>query len=136
MVDHHDKVVVGTSGYSFADWVGPFYPPGTRQKDMFALYAAHFQAVELNFTFYNASPGATLARMSAKAPDNFGFWVKANQALTHKGNVALRNQRLSLQHITDRCDKRSWHTNWFIASKARQGRHIIQFQLLLWSQRQ
>lgn len=88
MTTEHAKYVVGTSGYSFADWVGPFYPPGTRQKDMFDLYAARFQAVELNFTFYNARPGPTLARMSVKAPPDFQFWVKVNQELTHKGNLA------------------------------------------------
>ncbi|MCJ7543159.1 MAG: DUF72 domain-containing protein [Phycisphaerae bacterium] len=88
MSDEHAKYVVGTSGYSFADWVGSVYPPGTKQKDMFDLYAARFQAVELNFTFYNARPGAALARMSAKAPEGFQFWVKVNQELTHKGNLA------------------------------------------------
>ncbi len=84
----HAKYVVGTSGYSFADWIGAFYPPGTRSKDMFDLYAARFQAVELNFTFYNARPRATLARMGAKAPEGFQFWVKVNRELTHKGNLA------------------------------------------------
>jgi uncharacterized protein YecE (DUF72 family) len=87
MPGEHVKYVVGTSGYSFSDWVGPFYPPGTKQKDMFGLYAARFGAVELNFTFYNATPGATLARMAAKAPEGFQFWVKAHRELTHKGNL-------------------------------------------------
>jgi len=94
MTDTHSKYVVGTSGYSFADWVGSFYPPGTRQKDMFALYAKTFRTVELNFTFYNLTPGATLHRMVAKAPDGFDFWVKANQELTHRGNLAAAGEFL------------------------------------------
>ncbi len=88
MTDTHGKYVVGTSGYSFRDWVGTFYPAGTSGKEMFAHYASHFQTVELNFTFYNRQPGRTLERMAARAPDGFDFWVKANQELTHKGNLA------------------------------------------------
>ena len=46
------KVWIGTSGYSYPDWVGPFYPEGTRSGRMLAHYAGHFPLVELNFTFY------------------------------------------------------------------------------------
>jgi uncharacterized protein YecE (DUF72 family) len=77
------KYIVGTSGYSFADWVGGFYPSGTRSGEMFGLYAQRFAAVELNFTFY-AMPGTrTLAALAAKSPPGFGFWVKVNQTITH-----------------------------------------------------
>jgi uncharacterized protein YecE (DUF72 family) len=68
------KYIIGTSGYSFADWVGEFYPPGTRQKDMFSFYAG--------------SPGPTLERLAAASPEGFRFWAKGNQELTHKGNLA------------------------------------------------
>jgi len=78
------KYLVGTSGYSFGDWVGPFYPPGTRQTDMFRLYAEHFQAVELNFTFYRLEAAATLAKLAGNSPDGFLFWVKANRKITHE----------------------------------------------------
>ena len=78
------KYIVGTSGYSFADWVGPFYPPGTRSGEMFALYAQRFAAVELNFTFYRMPTARTLAAMAARSPPGFGFWVKVNQDITHK----------------------------------------------------
>jgi uncharacterized protein YecE (DUF72 family) len=82
------KYIVGTSGYSFADWVGPFYPPGTRSGEMFALYARRFAAVELNFTFYRMPTARTLASLAAKGPPGFGFWVKANQDITHKQDRA------------------------------------------------
>jgi uncharacterized protein YecE (DUF72 family) len=39
---------IGTNGYSFPDWVGPFYPPGTRRQEMFAQYVRQFRTVELN----------------------------------------------------------------------------------------
>ena len=75
--------IVGTSGYSFADWFGPFYPEGLRQAEMFDFYAARFAAVELNFTYYRMPSPRTLARMGEKAPPGFLFWVKANQQTTH-----------------------------------------------------
>jgi uncharacterized protein YecE (DUF72 family) len=78
------KYIVGTSGYSFADWVGPFYPPGTRSGEMFGLYAERFAAVELNFTFYRMPTARTLAALADKSPPGFGFRVKVNQDITHK----------------------------------------------------
>jgi uncharacterized protein YecE (DUF72 family) len=78
------KYIVGTSGYSFADWVGEFYPPGTRPGEMFSFYAQRFQAVELNFTFYAMPSARTLASLAAKGPPGFAFWVKVNQAITHR----------------------------------------------------
>jgi len=80
------RYVVGTSGYSFADWVGAFYPPGTRKGDMFGLYAAQFETVELNFSFYRMPAVGTIARMAAKSPPGFTFWVKANRSITHEGD--------------------------------------------------
>jgi uncharacterized protein YecE (DUF72 family) len=78
-----EKFIVGTSGYSFADWVGNFYPAGTKQSQMFECYSRHFQAVELNFTFYAMPSQATIQRLVENSPPDFGFWVKANQQLTH-----------------------------------------------------
>ena len=78
------EYIVGTSGYSFADWLGVFYPSGTRQKDMFDLYAQHFKAVELNFTFYRLEAASTLTKLAQKSPTDFQFWVKANRKITHE----------------------------------------------------
>ena len=46
------EILIGTSGYSFKDWVGPFYPEGLRPADLLPFYARHFPAVELNTTYY------------------------------------------------------------------------------------
>lgn len=81
------EYIVGTSGYSFADWVGPFYPAGTRQQEMFGVYADHFGAVELNFTFYRLEAGGTLAKLAERSPRGFQFWVKANRKITHDGEL-------------------------------------------------
>ena len=56
------RVLVGTSGYSYADWVGPVYPAGTPQKDFLSLYSAQFPVVELNFSYYQQPNVRTLQR--------------------------------------------------------------------------
>jgi len=78
------EVVLGTSGFSFDDWVGPFYPPGTRSADMLALYADQFRAVELNATYYRIPPPSTMAGLDRKTPRGFEFVVKAHQSMTHE----------------------------------------------------
>ena len=78
------KYIVGTSGYSFVDWVGEFYPPETRGPKMLDEYVKHFAAVEVNYTFYRMPTARTLASMDRRTPPGFAFWVKANQIITHE----------------------------------------------------
>jgi len=78
--------IIGTSGYSFKDWVGSFYPAGTKSSDMFGLYAGHFETVALNFSYYRMPAATALEAMGNKAPDGFTFWIKANRETTHKYN--------------------------------------------------
>lgn len=81
--------VVGTSGYSFEDWVGEYYPAGTKSSEMFDLYVKRFRAVELNFTFYAMPFPRTLSSLARRSPEGFEFWLKANQEITHKGNLSV-----------------------------------------------
>jgi uncharacterized protein YecE (DUF72 family) len=78
------KVWIGTSGYSYPDWVGPFYPPGTRAPRMLAHYVRHFPLVELNFTFYRPPTPEALARLAGQAPDGFRFLVKVPRTISHE----------------------------------------------------
>ena len=77
-------VVLGTSGFSFKDWVGPFYPEGTPAGRMLELYAEHFHAVEVNATYYRIPPPRTMASMDSRTPRDFEFVVKAHQSMTHE----------------------------------------------------
>jgi uncharacterized protein YecE (DUF72 family) len=79
-----DRVLLGTSGYSFADWVGPFYPSGMRSSDFLGYYARHFNAVEVNATYYRIPPVRTLEQMERKTPPGFHFVVKLHQLMTHE----------------------------------------------------
>lgn len=78
------RIFVGTSGYSFPDWVGPFYPPGTRPGDFLPYYARHFDTVEVNSTYYRVPTPYAIERMERKTPPGFRFMVKVNQAMTHE----------------------------------------------------
>ena len=82
--DAAPQVFVGTSGYSFADWVGPFYPPGTRSGAFLDFYARHFRCVEVNSTYYRIPHPGVLLRMERKTPPGFRFIVKLNAAMTHE----------------------------------------------------
>lgn len=82
------RILVGTSGYSFRDWVGPFYPPGTKSSDFLRHYALHFPVVEVNATYYAIPEPAVTARIAAKTPPGFRFIVKLNQSMTHEGNMS------------------------------------------------
>jgi len=77
------QVLIGTSGYSYQDWVGPFYPAGTRKEDFLSLYAAQFPVVELNFSYYQQPNQRTLRRMMEVTPDGFQFALKAHRSMTH-----------------------------------------------------
>jgi uncharacterized protein YecE (DUF72 family) len=76
-------VWIGTSGYSYLDWVGSFYPEGTRPERMLGYYSRHFPLVELNFTFYRPPTRSMLLRLANKAPAGFQFLVKLPQVISH-----------------------------------------------------
>ena len=77
-------VLIGTSGFSYDDWVGPVYPPDLPKSEWLSFYAREFPTCELNFTFYRIPNPYTLARMADKVPEGFLFSVKAFQGITHE----------------------------------------------------
>ena len=76
-------IIVGTSGYSYDDWVGPVYPPATSRHDFLEHYARRFRMTELNFTYYRQPEPSSLRSIAAKTPPGFLFTVKAHRSLTH-----------------------------------------------------
>lgn len=75
---------IGTSGFSYNDWVGPFYPEGLNKREFLHFYAQEFSTCELNFTYYRIPEARTLEAMAAKTPDRFLFTLKANREMTHE----------------------------------------------------
>jgi len=76
-------ILIGTSGYSFPDWVGTYYPAGMDSRHMLEYYAREFSTVEVNSTYYRIPPASTLHGMSRKTPPNFEFVVKTHHDMTH-----------------------------------------------------
>ena len=74
---------VGTSGYSYKDWKGPFYPADLPQREMLDFYAKRFGTVELNFSFYRVPSARTLEGMCSRTPERFLFTLKLHQEMTH-----------------------------------------------------
>ncbi len=74
---------VGTSGYSYKEWKGSFYPEKLSAKDMLPYYAERLKAVELNNTFYRMPKKEMVESWKQQVPDDFRFSVKASQRITH-----------------------------------------------------
>src|SRR5688500_14567022 len=74
---------VGTSGFSYPEWKGTFYPKGTKAGDMLALYAARLSTVQINNTVYRLPRPELLEGWRARTPDGFTFAVKATRRITH-----------------------------------------------------
>lgn len=81
------QVWIGSSGYSYPDWVGGFYPRGTRPNAMLGYYAKHFPLVELNYTFYRPPTVSAMAAMAERTPPGFQFLVKIPQTISHEGGT-------------------------------------------------
>ncbi len=75
---------IGTSGFSYADWVGPFYPAGLKKTDFLPYYAERFPFVELNFTYYRQPAAGAMEKLISKTPSHFLFSVKAHGSMTHE----------------------------------------------------
>lgn len=77
-------IQVGTSGFSYKDWIGPFYPPGTQQRAMLEDDATRFDLVELDYTYYTMPVRRTIESLCSRTPDGFTFCVKAHRSMTHE----------------------------------------------------
>ena len=121
------RCFTGTSGFSYNEWKGHFYPADIKATDMLSFYARHLSAVEINNTFYRMPKRDVLAGWRDATPTSFRFVIKASRRITHfkrlkdadepmsflKKNVATLGDRLgailfqlppNLRCSTDRLD--------------------------------
>jgi uncharacterized protein YecE (DUF72 family) len=77
------RVRVGTSGYSFKEWKGHFYPEKIKPAEMLAFYARRLNTVEINNTFYRMPRKSVLLGWAEQVPDDFSFVLKASRRITH-----------------------------------------------------
>ncbi len=83
------RYFIGTSGYSYQEWKGSFYPAKIAAKEMLGFYAQHFFTVEMNNTFYKMPTVEGVQAWAAQVPETFRFILKAPRIITH--TKRLRN---------------------------------------------
>jgi uncharacterized protein YecE (DUF72 family) len=93
-------ILVGTSGFDYKDWRGPFYPRHIRSSERLAFYAEHFDTVELNVTFYRMPAARAFRGWRDAVPDGFVFAVKASRYLTHIKR--LQDPQASVEYLMER----------------------------------
>jgi uncharacterized protein YecE (DUF72 family) len=91
---------IGTSGWVYRDWKGPFYSPEVRAKDWLAYYASRFPTAEINGSFYRLPSEAAVAGWAERAPPGFVFAWKASRFITH--NKKLRDVADSISLVFGR----------------------------------
>jgi uncharacterized protein YecE (DUF72 family) len=82
------KIYVGTSGWSYKDWVGNFYPAIIKQSNYLEYYSRSFNTVEIDSTFYGVPRKATIANWYRMVPDDFKFSSKFPQEITHESGLS------------------------------------------------
>ena len=79
-----EGLYLGTSGWSYSDWEGTIYPPGTTPAGRLAKYVTHFSTVEIDSTFYGTPRGTTVERWRKVAPRGFLYATKFPLEITHE----------------------------------------------------
>jgi uncharacterized protein YecE (DUF72 family) len=78
------KILIGTSGFSYPEWKGNFYPADLPSKKYLSFYAAHFHTTEINNSFYRTPNTKTIESWYNEVPADFAFTLKLNQNITHR----------------------------------------------------
>jgi uncharacterized protein YecE (DUF72 family) len=91
---------LGTSGFAYGEWKGPFYPPALKQRDMLPFYATRFSSVEINYTFRQRPTESTLKGWRDATPEGFLITLKAHQRITHW--LRLANADEAVTNFLDR----------------------------------
>ncbi|MEP6508803.1 MAG: DUF72 domain-containing protein [Gemmatimonadales bacterium] len=88
------KLLAGTSGYSFKEWKGSFYPDDVKADRMLGFYATKFKTIEINNTFYRLPKENVLREWASQVPDDFTFALKASQRITHHTRLKAESESL------------------------------------------
>lgn len=138
------RIHVGTSGWHYRHWKGPFYPEDLPQQEMLAFYARHFESAEVNNSFYRLPEERTLRRWCRQVPEGFVFAAKASRYLTHMkklkdpegaleklfGRLSLLKEKLGpvLFQLPPRWGMDAGRLRDFLAALPAQGRFAFEFR--------
>jgi uncharacterized protein YecE (DUF72 family) len=99
-MSRQSRIHIGTSGWHYGHWVGPFYPPGLKPKDFLTFYCQKFHTVEINNSFYQLPEASTLEAWRKTVPPGFIFAAKASRYITHMKK--LREPEQSIARFLER----------------------------------
>lgn len=85
---------LGTQGWSYPDWIGVFYPPGSKQEHYLPFYAQVFDTVELDTTFYHPPRASVVRSWARHTPAHFRFAAKVPQAITHTARLSTVGEQM------------------------------------------
>ena len=83
----HERLFLGSAGWSYDDWEGPFYPPGTSSRDRLSFYARQFRSVEIDSTFYGIPTKQAVRGWYDRTPEDFMFSAKFPSSITHTAQL-------------------------------------------------
>jgi uncharacterized protein YecE (DUF72 family) len=89
------NLYVGSSGYSYKEWKGPFYPEKMPDKELLRFYGERFKSVEINNTFYRMPKASVLEAWAQEVPEDFKFVIKASQRITHQERLKDSGQSVN-----------------------------------------
>ena len=124
-------IKVGTSGFSFKDWLGTIYPPTLKSNDMLPYYerVLGFDCTELNYTYYTMPSSGTMLGLLQKTSDQFMFLVRTHADMTH--NIWLDAERTQLKENQEVFDKFLFGIDPLVKAK-RLGCVLIQFPIFFY----
>jgi len=144
----HERIHIGTCGWHYQHWVGPFYPPELATEDFLAHYASRLNTVEVNNTFYQLPDKETFVLWRETVPEGFIFAIKANRYITHMKKLSdprepLANMLQALQGLGEKLGPilfqlpPNWHVNLerlrhFVESLPRQRAYAFEFRDPSW----
>ncbi|HET6780892.1 MAG TPA: DUF72 domain-containing protein [bacterium] len=144
------RLYAGTSGFSYPEWKGKFYPAGLQASEMLRFYSRALATVEINNSFYRYPTEETLRQWMQTVPEDFVFSMKAHRRVTHLKRLADIDQdlgflaerfsalgaRLGLVLFqlppTLRCDLSVFET--FLTQIRPAGRAVVEFRHATWRQ--
>jgi len=88
------RIRLGTQGWSYPDWIGSFYPPGSKQEHYLPFYARVFDTVELDTTFYGPPRPSVVRSWARHTPPEFRFTAKLPRTITHEARLAGTGEAL------------------------------------------
>ena len=88
------RLLAGTSGYSFKEWKGTFYPADIKADAMLGFYSTKFPTIEINNTFYRLPKEHVLLDWASQVPEQFRFAIKASQRITHHTRLKAESESL------------------------------------------